>query len=98
MKIKDLITMQSPLKDENSDVRKAVRRIARTLCMGHGIHPERDECIAEFGLLTDQNNEESVSFWVYQQLPKYQAESQDDLFRELSIQFAKKIDFLTFRW
>lgn len=88
----ELFAVPSPLKSETAEIRQIVHRLARSLCHLHGIQEVSDELVISFGVLSDKDNSEAVSSWIYQQIKSQSYSTQEELLRELVGSFEQKLD------
>lgn len=91
MNATELLKNESPLKTLSAELRQMIVRIAEGLCASHLIEKSGRELVIHFGYITDCNNLEAISTWVYRQIEISQAESQEMLLQQIIDNFESTI-------
>ena len=91
----------NPLEQKNllhvapSEVRKAVTKISEGLCIKYNIDKTGDELVVFIGFLSDKNNLEAISAWVYQMMQEIEVSSIKELLTQLETYFENRLTQLS---
>ncbi len=91
MNIINLLEQKNPLHDESIKVRKAVTVISDGLCLKYNIDKRGEEFVLMFGFLSDKNNLEAVSAWVYQSMQDITVNSMQEMLAQIEVSFENKL-------